>query len=117
MGNHVPEVARRLEDEVNVAMRDGAIDNSQARSWQSGITMHSQWLRELVQVLEQPDETDSTELVQHLTQVRHGLRDFQRDILDEVMVALSGVRAGVRMTQQYVTQGEAGARDSRNMRN
>lgn len=85
-----PGVVQNLDDEVAAADRDGALNATQVRTWQSTIGSHKQQLIELLESLEKPNGLDSTKLVQCLTRVRHASRDFQRELLDEVTIALSG---------------------------
>mmetsp|Transcript_40560 Transcript_40560/g.130412 ORF Transcript_40560/g.130412 Transcript_40560/m.130412 type:complete len:733 (-) Transcript_40560:74-2272(-) len=84
-------VADRLLDEVKVALREGAADASIGRMWQDGISQHAKHADELAHRLESA-EGDAPQLMQWLTRARHGLRDFQQDVLDDLMEALSGVR-------------------------
>jgi len=119
--NSAPEVAQRLEDEVKAAMRDGALEAGRVRTWQGMISAHRQRIQDLMHLLELPEEQDAGEIVQQLTHNRHAFRDFQRDVLDEVTVALSGANNSVRGSRPHGMQGDTprdgrGLRDVRDMR-
>lgn len=87
----MPDYASQLEDEVNTATRDGSVDRVRSQEWLLATTSHCQRVRDLLELFERrPDECDAAELTQRLTQARHGLRDFQREVVDEVTEALSG---------------------------
>jgi len=87
----MPDYAAQLEDEVNTATRDGSVERTRSQEWLNATTSHCQRVRDLLDLFERrPDECDAAELTQRLTQARHGLRDFQREVVDEVTEALSG---------------------------
>lgn len=85
-----PDVAQTLVDEVKVAVEDGAVTASQAETWQTAIDAYKQHLQETGKLLKRPSEDDSSKLVDKLRDLRYKMRDFQREVLDEVSAALSG---------------------------